>query len=147
MHHFVFNFSDKSSDPDTNQKDRGRNQRTRGGKNNNLNRKNANLQQTQGFLSEGLSAAPANRRSDNSSFARDSGGVQSIERPRLTKRDTKPSKNELEYEQKTLSELLGDEDGDDLDSDDSDSKNSSEELRPVKITQGKIDVILDGFVV
>jgi hypothetical protein len=83
-----------------------------------------------------VTAALSHRRSDFSSSARDSGSVETLQRPRITKRDIKPGKSELEYEQKTLSELLGDGDGDDLDSD-SDSKNSSEELRPIKITQSE----------
>lgn len=118
--------------------DRGKSQRGRGGKNNiGSNNRKGNLIQTVGFLSEGIAAAPLNRRSDHyGGPSRDSGVAEVLQKPKIVKRDHKPEKADLDAEQKKLSDLLGE--GDELDLDDDESKtSSSDDFLPIKIKDRK----------
>lgn len=140
------NFSEKPSGDDNSRRDtrsdRGRNQKGRGGKNNNANNfnKKGNLIQTVGFLSEGIAAAPVNRRTGDSygASSRESNVVDVLQKPRIIKRDTKPDKSDLDAEQKTLIDLLGEDGDDELNLDDDDSKtSSSDDFLPIKIRDRK----------
>lgn len=140
-------FSDKPGDNESTRRDqkndRGKNQRGRGGKNNNVNfnNKKGNLIQSVGFLSEGIAAAPVNRRSGGESYggsSRDTGVSEPPLKPKFIKRDQKPDKAELDAEQKTLSELLGDDEDDELNVVDDDSKtSSSDDFLPITIKDRK----------
>lgn len=140
----ICNFREKANDADGSRKDQksergGRNQRGRGGKNNNANfKKGNNLIQSVGFLSEGIAAAPLNRRSDGGfgGSSRDS-VAEVLQKPKIVKRDTKPEKSDLDAEQKKLSALLGDGGDDELDLDEDDSKTSSDDFLPIKIKDRK----------
>lgn len=143
----IKNFREKANDDDgarrDQKNDRGRNQRGRGGKNNNANfKKGNNLIQTVGFLSEGIAAAPLNRRSEGGfgGSSRDS-IAEVLQKPKIIKRDTKPEKADLDAEQKKLSALLGDGE-DEIDLDDDDSKtSSSDDFLPIKIKDRKFLIL------
>lgn len=98
-------------------------------------RKNPNLHQTVGCFSDGFSG-PATFRGSRMTSLRDNVVSDVLQKPRIIKRDTKPEKSVLEYERKTLAELLGDEDGD-LISDEHGSESSSDDLRPIEIKESE----------
>lgn len=121
--------------------------RGRGGKNNNNNhmnpRKNPNLHQTVGCFSDGFSGPAMFRGSrERMGNTRENIASEVLQKPRIIKRDTKPEKSVLEHEQRTLAELLGDE-NDDLISDEHGSESSSDDLRPIEIKESKYREHLD----
>lgn len=139
-------FSEKPGDNENSRRDqksdRGRNQKGRGGKNNNANsfNKKNNLIQTVGFLSEGIAAAPINRRTGEGygGSSRGDSVAEVLQKPKIVKRDTKPDKADLDAEQKKLTDLLGGDDEDQLNLDDDDSKtSSSDDFLPIKIKDRK----------
>lgn len=95
--------------------------------------------QSVGFLSEGIAAAPLNRRTEGGfgGSSRDS-IAEILQKPKIVRRDTKPEKADLDAEQKKLSALLGDGGDDELDLDEDDSKNSSDDFLPIKIKDRKL---------
>lgn len=124
--------------------DRGKNAKGRGGKNANANiNKKGNFIQTVGFLSEGIAAAPLNRRGEShGGSSRESAAAEVLQKPRIIKRDTKPDKSDLEAEQKKLTDLLGEGSDDELDLDGEDSKTSStDDFLPIKIKDRKWNLI------
>lgn len=86
-------------------------------------------------MSEGIAAAPVTRRAAEhfGGSSRDA-AADTLQKPRIVKRDAKPDKVDLDAEQKALSDLLGEGGDDELDLDDEDSKNSSsDDILPIKI--------------
>lgn len=126
----------KNLDVKTNEKDskrdsnnRSRNQRGKDARQNNSRKVNNNLVQTMGFLSEGIGEALQRKSEYSGGYSKESGSNEPmIQKPRLTKRDFKHNKEDLEKEQKTLSNLL-----EENDIDDDESKASSDEIVPIKI--------------
>lgn len=152
------NFREKPGENDNRRdqkNDRGKNQRGRGGKNNaNSNNKRSNLIQTVGFLSEGIAAVPVNRKAGehHGGSSREASAADILQKPKIIKRDQKPDKLDLDAEQKTLNDLLGGDDEDELNMDDEDSKtSSSDDFLPIKIRDRKccrfvaIDACPDAF--
>jgi hypothetical protein len=100
------------------------------------------LIQTVGFLSEGIAAAPVGRRDHygggGGGSSRESQAVEVLQKPRIVNRDQKPQKADLDAEQKTMTDLLGEGGDDELDLDDDDSKtSSSDDFLPIKIKDRK----------
>lgn len=85
-------------------------------------------------MSEGIAAAPVTRRAAEHFGGSSRDAADSLQKPRIVKRDAKPDKRDLDAEQKALSDLLGGGGDDELDLDDEDSKNSSsDDILPIKI--------------
>lgn len=144
-HPFAF-YREKSTDGDGSSKrdqrsDRGKSARGRGGKNANANNNNkkGNFIQTVGFLSEGIAAAPINRRGDShGGSSKDSAAAEVLQKPRIIKRDTKPDKSDLEAEQKKLTDLLGEGGDDELDLDEDSKTSLTDDFLPIKIKDRKL---------
>ncbi|XP_070501917.1 DNA-directed RNA polymerase III subunit RPC4 [Chironomus tepperi] len=121
----------KNLDVKTNEKDSKRDQSSRGrgrGKDARPNNKrvNPNLVQTMGFLSEGIGDVAHQKKEYSGGFSRDTGN-EVIQKPRLNKREVKHNKEDLEKEQKILSNLLEEDGMDD------EIKTPSDEIVPIKI--------------
>lgn len=111
----------------------GRNQRGRGGKNNN-NRKSNLVQVGVGLFSEGIAAVPIHRKTEYGGSSRDTTSVSDVlQKPRIVKNDQKPDRVDLDAEQKTLIDLLGEND-DELNLDD---VTLSDDFLPYKIRDRK----------
>lgn len=83
---------------------------------------------------------PLNRKSDHygGSSRGDSSSVADIlQKPRIVKRDQKPDKVDLDAEQKTLTDLLGEGGDDELNLDDESKTSSSDDFLPYKIRDRK----------
>ncbi|KAL7052137.1 hypothetical protein ACKWTF_004782 [Chironomus riparius] len=125
----------KNLDVKSNEKDNKKDQNNRGGRNQrgkdarpNNKRVNPNLVQTMGFLSEGISDVAQQKREYAGSYSKDTGSNEVIQKPRLIKREIKHNKEDLEKEQKILSNLLEEDD-----IDDDEIKMPSDEIVPIKI--------------
>lgn len=91
-----------------------------------------------GLFSEGIAAVPLNRKSEYGGGSRDTSSVADIlQKPRIVKRDQKPDKTDLDAEQKTLTDLLGEGD-DELNLDDDSKTSSSDDFLPYKIRDRKL---------
>lgn len=89
-----------------------------------------------GLFTEGIAAVPIHRKSEYGGSSRDTGVSEVLQKPRIVKKDQKPDKVDLDAEQKTLTDLLG-EDGDELNLDDDTKTSSSDDFLPFKIRDRK----------
>lgn len=143
FHYFREKINDNDGSRRDQRSDRGKNTRGRGGKNvtANLNKK-GNFIQTVGFLSEGIAAAPPNRRGEShGGSSRESAAAEVLQKPRIVKRDTKPDKSDLEAEQKKLTELLGEGSDDELNLDEDSKPSSTDDFLPIKIKDRELNFI------
>jgi DNA-directed RNA polymerase III subunit RPC4 len=122
------NLDVKSNEKDAkkDQNNRGRNQRGKDARPNNK-RVNPNLVQTMGFLSEGIGDVAQQKREYAGSYSKDTSS-EVIQKPRLNKREVKHNKEDIEKEQKILSNLLEEDD-----IDDDEIKTPADEIVPIKI--------------
>jgi hypothetical protein len=88
-----------------------------------------------GLFSEGIALAPVNRKSDFGGSSRDTSASEILQKPRIVRKDQKPDKVDLDAEQKTLTDLLGDDEEFNLDDDSKTS--SSDDFLPYKVRDRK----------
>ena len=89
-----------------------------------------------GLFTEGIASVPTNRKSEYGGSSRDTGVTEVLQKPRIVKKDQKPDKIDLDAEQKTLTDLLG-EDDDELNLDEDTKTSSSDDFLPFKIRDRK----------